>query len=260
MKLFLKGLYGRTRNNKNGSVDKEPLNKHLKGTATYAKAFCAKFGAKNWGWIAGLFHDAGKSSLPFQNRLNGAPERVNHSTFGGKRLYEKVGGNIGKALAYIILGHHGGLMNSLKGQSKEPKRSSLHERLVENIPDVANEYQKEFDSISIGKLRFPKGQFKRFVFLKMLFSSLVDADRLDSERYNSPNKSALRKYESLTHLYRKMSEEINRLSRNPSPSQIDKVRTGIQIHIDPVPEFIVKQVLRHLKMDNKTFFGEFKKI
>ncbi|TSA32715.1 MAG: type II toxin-antitoxin system HicA family toxin [Porphyromonadaceae bacterium] len=34
----------------------------------------------------------------------------------------------------------------------------------------------------------------------------------------------------------------------------------IQTHIDPVPEFIVKQVLRHLNMDKKTFFEEFEKI
>lgn len=31
----------------------------------------------------------------------------------------------------------------------------------------------------------------------------------------------------------------------------------IQTHIDPVPEFIVKQVLRHLNMDRATFFEEF---
>lgn len=28
----------------------------------------------------------------------------------------------------------------------------------------------------------------------------------------------------------------------------------IQTHIDPVPEFIVKQVLRHLKLDKESFF------
>jgi len=33
----------------------------------------------------------------------------------------------------------------------------------------------------------------------------------------------------------------------------------IQTHIDPVPEFIVKQVLRHLNMDKTTFFDELKK-
>ncbi len=34
----------------------------------------------------------------------------------------------------------------------------------------------------------------------------------------------------------------------------------IQTHIDPVPEFIVKQVLRHLNMDRKKFFKEMTKV
>lgn len=33
----------------------------------------------------------------------------------------------------------------------------------------------------------------------------------------------------------------------------------IQTHVNPVPEFIVKQVLRHLEMDRKTFFKRFGK-
>ncbi len=32
----------------------------------------------------------------------------------------------------------------------------------------------------------------------------------------------------------------------------------IQTHIDPVPEFIVKQVLRYLKMDRNTFYKKIK--
>jgi len=43
-----------------------------------------------------------------------------------------------------------------------------------------------------------------------------------------------------------------------SKSGMDRPVT-IQTHIDPVPEFIVKQILRHLKMDRKTFFKEFYK-
>jgi len=34
----------------------------------------------------------------------------------------------------------------------------------------------------------------------------------------------------------------------------------IQTHIDPVPEFIIKQVLRHLKMERDEFFEKFEKI
>lgn len=32
----------------------------------------------------------------------------------------------------------------------------------------------------------------------------------------------------------------------------------IQTHIDPVPEFIIKQVLRHLNMSRKEFFRKWK--
>jgi len=34
----------------------------------------------------------------------------------------------------------------------------------------------------------------------------------------------------------------------------------IQTHICPVPEFIVKQVLRHLEIDGATFFEEYEKL
>ena len=44
-----------------------------------------------------------------------------------------------------------------------------------------------------------------------------------------------------------------------SKSGMDRPIT-IQTHIDPVPEFIVKQVLRHLKMDRKDFFKAFDKL
>jgi len=40
-----------------------------------------------------------------------------------------------------------------------------------------------------------------------------------------------------------------------SRSNMDRPIT-IQTHIDPVPEFIVKQVLRHLKINRKQFFIE----
>ena len=44
-----------------------------------------------------------------------------------------------------------------------------------------------------------------------------------------------------------------------SKSGMDRPIT-IQTHIDPVPEFIVKQVLRNLSMDRNNFFSEFNKL
>jgi hypothetical protein len=34
----------------------------------------------------------------------------------------------------------------------------------------------------------------------------------------------------------------------------------LQTHIDPVPEFIVKQILRHLNITKEMFFDEFNKM
>lgn len=44
-----------------------------------------------------------------------------------------------------------------------------------------------------------------------------------------------------------------------SKSGLDRPIT-LQTHIDPVPEFIVKQVLRHLEMDRDNFFNAMLKI
>jgi len=44
-----------------------------------------------------------------------------------------------------------------------------------------------------------------------------------------------------------------------SRSDLDRPIT-LQTHIDPVPEFIVKQVLRHLDMDRETFLQAFDSI
>lgn len=43
-----------------------------------------------------------------------------------------------------------------------------------------------------------------------------------------------------------------------SRADLDRPIT-LQTHIDPVPEFIVKQVLRHMKMNRKEFLAAIKK-
>lgn len=44
-----------------------------------------------------------------------------------------------------------------------------------------------------------------------------------------------------------------------SRSDLDRPIT-IQTHIDPVPEFIVKQIMRYLNMDRQTFFEAIDKL
>ena len=44
-----------------------------------------------------------------------------------------------------------------------------------------------------------------------------------------------------------------------SKSGMDRPIT-IQTHIDPVPEFIIKQIIRHLNLNKKTLLEELKKL
>ena len=87
-----------------------------------------KFGAEDWGRLAGLWHDLGKFQLAFQSYIrresgfdpeahleDAAPGRVNHSSAGALHAVAQFGKNgprgdaIGRILAYVIAGHHAGL-------------------------------------------------------------------------------------------------------------------------------------------------------
>jgi len=227
VKLKLTGLQGRTRNLPGKETEYQPLIDHLMGVSKLATGFCSKFEAELWGKIAGLFHDGGKASDPFQARLHGSPETVDHSSWGGQFLFNKLKDNIGRALAFIICSHHGGLMNSMRISAED--KSSLQERLTKDIPVVEDKYRKEFDSVSLKGLKLPQGNFKRFVFIKMIYSSLVDADRLDSEKYNSPAKHALRgSCDTLPVLYGKLKRHLKALKKTSTPTFINKIRDQIQ--------------------------------
>ena len=47
----------------------EPLEGHLQAVADLAGKFADKFDAADWGRVAGLWHDVGKFSAEFQDKL-----------------------------------------------------------------------------------------------------------------------------------------------------------------------------------------------
>jgi CRISPR-associated endonuclease/helicase Cas3 len=63
----------------------QTLEDHLCNVAEMAGNFAAKFGAGDWGYLAGLWHDLGKYSDAFQERLHGGA-KVDHSTAGARHV------------------------------------------------------------------------------------------------------------------------------------------------------------------------------
>ena len=96
------------------------LDDHLRDVAALASEYAADFQSAEWASVAGIWHDLGKYNPEFQNyirdktgyeRENAHVEsvgKVNHSAAGALYAVEKHK-HIGRALAYLIAGHHAGL-------------------------------------------------------------------------------------------------------------------------------------------------------
>ncbi|HIL88789.1 MAG TPA: CRISPR-associated helicase Cas3', partial [Deltaproteobacteria bacterium] len=189
----------RPREDKNFTEDDLHLLKaHLRDTASRAQSHAESFGCGDWAFLAGLWHDLGKYHDAFQRRirtesgydpeahLEGQSNRVNHSTAGALHALEKLG-KMGQVLTYCIAGHHAGLANwdgneAHRGLSErlEQEKHLLPETLKADIPDTILE-------ASPPQSRPPKGADVAF-WIRMLFSCLVDADFLDTERFMDEEK------------------------------------------------------------------------
>jgi len=185
------------------------LEDHLKGVAELASKFASQFNAGDWGYLAGLWHDLGKYSKEFQEMLGNSdgcdahietkPGRIDHSTAGAIHAIEKFN-KAGRILGYPIAGHHAGLAD---WQTADAGNKSLIHRLQndELLKKVlASNIPAEIIEQSLPKQKF-KTKEGHALWIRMLYSCLVDADFLDTEAFLEPEKSEARKgYPSINEL------------------------------------------------------------
>lgn len=179
------------------------LDAHLRSVATLAARYAAPFGGSDWAEIAGLWHDLGKFRPAFQRyirqatgfdaadaHIEGKAGRTSHSTAGALLAKQRFG-PAGHVLAYLIAGHHAGLYDWHGGLAErlasEQGQSEADESLAQEIP--ADLLRPD----SVPDLRAVPGGPPGFaLWIRMLFSCLVDADFLDTEAFMDPRKAALR--------------------------------------------------------------------
>lgn len=213
---------------------------HLKNVAEMARSFSNDFKAGEWGYLAGIWHDIGKYSAEFQKRI-GADEdahiensiRPDHSTAGAKHAVKTLGEmGMGKILAYAIAGHHGGLPDGkangtclAKRLKKEvPNYAACPETILNTAKQVPLPFQADMKRKS-EKKRFA---FKISFFIRMVFSSLTDADFLDTEAFIDPEKSSWRDgYPQLDSLHEKLEDTLEQLAGKDSHKSINRHRSDI---------------------------------
>lgn len=188
--------------------DPHDLADHLKCVATLAAEHARLFGAHDWAHLAGLWHDLGKYRPRFQHyirkasgfefeadaHIKGEAGKAPHSTAGAMLACDRFK-EAGRILAYLIAGHHTGLydwnsaLSSLEYRlQQEDSRKELNEALAETPPAEILDH----GAFTPDLRTIPGGKNGFALWVRMLFSCLIDADRLDTEAYMDAGKSAQR--------------------------------------------------------------------
>ncbi len=212
------------------------LQDHLRGTAERTYAMAGEFGCAEWGYLAGLWHDLGKYSEAFQKMIRAAagldahvenaPGRVDHSTAGAlwaDRQFQVRG----RLLEYLIAGHHAGLPDWLTDFSGN---KSLYNRLKQTpLLDAAivADIPREVLDRPFPRDRPPKGADPA-LWLRMIFSCVVDADFLDTEAFFDPPKASQRGgYPSLEELEPAFTAYMQNKQAEAAPTKVNQIRAKI---------------------------------
>nr|WP_314117246.1 CRISPR-associated helicase Cas3' [uncultured Aggregatibacter sp.] len=184
------------------------LQNHLQNVAKLAKHFAGRYGAL-FAEYAGLLHDLGKFQEAFQKYIRNASgfekenahledvestklRKIPHSTAGAKYAVEHLNPFFGHLLAYLIAGHHAGLADWYdKGSLKHRLQQADNELEASLLGLAESGLPKDFFPLSDDDLMRDFFAFwedgakleEVHIWLRFLFSCLVDADFLDTEAF-----------------------------------------------------------------------------
>lgn len=163
------------------------LKEHLTDVADGTKRFAEKLAAGELGYYAGLWHDLGKYNPAFQKYLSLCNEgsdcarSVPHAIYGAMLASEFIA-----PLTPIIYGHHGGLPQIQEMMQKRINNPEWQEnyKIILQQAEAAGIDLKPTSAWKTVSSEI-KEPLQYELFLRLLFSCLVDADFLDTEEHFS---------------------------------------------------------------------------
>lgn len=206
--------YAHTAETEAGSTDPNklrwhPLAKHLRNVGDKARELAEPLLADP-AEQAGLLHDLGKYRVQFQEYLAGklpGSVETHHAVYGAAVAFKR--NWLGPAFA--IAGHHAGLhdLNDLQDLVCGAKYDAMN-----HLSPLEELFEAELEKIPV-ELNEPEfagpgkdGAVTEF-YVRMLFSCLVDADFLDTERFKTGRERHSAKMDSASLLKRLQAHQIS---------------------------------------------------
>lgn len=215
----------------------QSLDNHVKGVATLAAQFASGFGLGEYAYIMGLLHDKGKERHDFQAYIRqsaGMPMEEyahfkitdkQHAYIGAAMLTkERSLSSLSKFLGYQIMGHHTGLPDYPDFDKKIKLEVPAEISAISGMPSLPH--------LTFITKKYPndgKEFWRHYHHLaRVLFSCLVDADFLDTEKFMSPERYSQRvKPYDLSKQLQKLEAHMAALHAKAKETPINEIRCRI---------------------------------
>ena len=203
---------------------------HCRGVAELCKTFASVFGMGEIGYAMGLLHDKGKERKTFQEHIrkdSGYDESVRvegeyQHAFIGAQLAQQLYPSLYPLFCNAIAGHHRGMYD--KGELSVV----MNEKMPSEISTPKNFPKLEPPQDTLSKIN-PNETMDIQMIERMLFSCLVDADRLDTERFMIPEVFSLRGSQSTPKDMLPLLESyLADLKHKASNSIVNEIRNQVQ--------------------------------
>ena len=189
---------------------------HQRGVAKRAERFAAELGMGDCGRLMGLLHDKGKEQKEWQKYIQGATKTGPNHAYVGAIIAQRQYRQIAPLIAQPIAGHHRGLYD-----------------FCDYIEETKRELPKDVTLDAVIPYQFPKPpkmeKYDLHHLVRMLFSSLVDADSLDTEAFMNPEQAKQRGcHTSMQELLTTLEKHLEELKTNAPNTEVNHIRNYVQ--------------------------------
>jgi len=205
----------------------QPLSAHLLGVATLASDFAKEIGFEKTAYFCGLIHDVGKLNPDFQAYLRGGKIHPTHSDKVGW-LLKGDKSPIARFAYMVCAGHHSSIRDRENFKTFFAEQTAEEKAFASDAKRWYEENGLNFDKAyreAEAELLTKKGKALD-KYGRILFSILVDADRLDTEAHYTNERATLKgDQDTMGKMFCSLEQYMSRFSRKKT--SLNKARNDI---------------------------------